>query len=336
MSDTLRITGWVVLAALGIAAPFLISSGRWLEFIELTLFVAVLGQAWNILGGYGGQYSFGHAVFFGTGAYVQALLQFRFGFSPWLALPFAIASGAGVGAMIGYLSFRYGLRGSYFALITLAFAEAFRVLARSIVSVTEGGRGVSLPLNQDSGEVWTTLQFTFAEPFLRHAGYYYMILTVLILAYIAVWRMERSRFGAQLISVRENEDAAAALGVDAFRVKMKAICLSGMIAAAAGVYYVQKYLFVDPEIAYGPAKSVEALVAPIIGGLGTVIGPLLGAAFLHSIGEVAKEAIGALIGPRPGLDLILYGMILVLVLGYLPRGLAGLLDSAWRRLGGGR
>lgn len=163
-----------------------------------------------------------------------------------------------------------------------------------------------------------------------------MILTVLIVAYALVWRMERSRFGAQLISVRENEDAAEALGVDAFRVKMKAICLSGTIAAAAGVYYVQKYLFVDPEIAYGPAKSVEALVAPIIGGLGTVVGPLLGAAFLHGIGEIAKEVIGGILGPRPGLDLILYGMILVLVLGYLPRGLAGLLNDAWRRLGGGR
>lgn len=143
MSDTVRIIGWVVLLVLGLAAPFLIESGRWLEFIELTLFVAVLGQAWNILGGYGGQYSFGHAIFFGTGAYVQALLQFRFGISPWVAMPFALAAGAGVGAMIGYLSFRYGLRGSYFALITLAFAEAFRVLARSIVSVTEGGGGLA-------------------------------------------------------------------------------------------------------------------------------------------------------------------------------------------------
>lgn len=336
MTDTIRLLGWAILLIAGLAAPFLIESGRWLEFIELTLFVAVLGQAWNVLGGFGGQYSFGHALFFGTGAYVQALLQFRYGFNPWAAMPFAIGSGAVVGAMVGYLSFRYGLRGSYFALITLAFAEAFRVLARSLVGITEGGRGVNLPLSQDPGQVWNTFQFTFAEPFLRHAGYYYTILIILIISYAVVWRMERSRFGAQLISVRENEDAAEALGVNAFRVKMKAICLSGMIAAAAGVYYVQKYLLIDPEIAYGPAKSVEALVAPIIGGLGTVVGPLLGAAFLHGIGEGAKEVIGHFIGPRPGLDLILYGMLLVLVLGFLPRGLAGLLSDFWRFVAGRR
>ncbi|MEO0823166.1 MAG: branched-chain amino acid ABC transporter permease [Pseudomonadota bacterium] len=322
--DGWRIAGWALALAAAVAAPFVIASGRWLDFIELTLFVAVLAQAWNILGGYGGQYSFGHAMFFGVGAYVQALLQFRLGVSPWAAMPLAIGAGAAVGAVVGYLSFRYGLRGSYFALITLAFAEALRVLARSLVSVTEGGRGVSLALNQDPDAVWSTLQFTFAEPFLRHAGSYYFILIVLVVAYGLVWRMERRRFGAQLIAVRENEDAAEALGVNAFRVKMKAICLSGMIAAAAGVYYVQKYLFVDPEIAFGPSKSVEALVAPIIGGLGTLAGPLLGAFFLHGAGEAAKALVGAVAEPRPGLDLILYGLILVLVLGFAPRGIAGL------------
>ena len=149
MSERARMVFWLIALALAAAAPLVIRSGRWLDFIELTLFVALLGQAWNILGGYGGQYSFGHAVFFGTGAYVQAMLQFRYGFSPWAAMPFAIGSGVAVGAFIGYLSFRYGLRGSYFALITLAFAEAFHVLARSLVSITEGGRGIQLDLVQD-------------------------------------------------------------------------------------------------------------------------------------------------------------------------------------------
>lgn len=337
MSTRTRMAFWLIALALAAAAPLLIHSGRWLDFIELTLFVALLGQAWNILGGYGGQYSFGHAVFFGTGAYIQAMLQFRYGFSPWAAIPFAIGSGVMVGAFIGYLSFRYGLRGSYFALITLAFAEAFHVLARSLVSVTEGGRGIQLDLVQDPEAALASFQFNFAGPFLSHAGYYYTVLTLLTLACIAVWRMEHRRFGAQLISVRENEDAAEALGVNAFRVKMKAICLSGAIAASAGVYYVQKFLFVDPGIAFGPSKSVDALVAPIIGGLGTVAGPIVGAFFLHGIGEAAKEGIGAFGEVPPGLDRILYGVMLVLVLGFLPRGIVGLFTDLWRRIvGGGR
>lgn len=332
MSERARMVFWLIALVLAAAAPLVIRSGRWLDFVELTLFVALLGQAWNILGGYGGQYSFGHAVFFGTGAYVQAMLQFRYGFSPWAAMPFAIGSGVAVGAFIGYLSFRYGLRGSYFALITLAFAEAFHVLARSLVSITEGGRGIQLDLVQDPAAALASFQFNFAGPFLSHAGYYYTVLTLLALACIAVWRMERRRFGAQLISVRENEDAAAALGVNAFRVKMQAICLSGAIAASAGVYYVQKFLFVDPGIAFGPSKSVDALVAPIIGGLGTVAGPIVGAFFLHGIGEAAKEAIGAFGEVPPGLDRILYGVMLVLVLGFLPRGIVGLLTDLWQRL----
>ena len=332
MSDRARLVGWGLLALALALAPFAVTSGRWIEFMELTLFIAVLGQGWNVLGGYGGQYSFGHALFFGTGAYLQALLQFKFGWSPWASLWVALAGGVLVGAFVGYLSFRYGLRGSYFALITLAFAEAFHVLARSLISVTEGGRGVQLALNQDPGRAIATFQFNFADDFLKANGYYYAILIILALASAATWWMEHSRFGAQLVAVRENEDAAEALGINAFRVKMAAICLSAAITAAGGVYYTQKFLFVDPGIAYGPGKSVEALVAPIIGGLGTVLGPLVGSAFIHGVGEGAKDLIGLFWTDRPGVDLILFGVILILVLAYLPKGLVGLLEIAWRRL----
>ena len=331
MSDRERLIGWSVLAVVLTLAPFAVTSGRWIEFMELTLFIAVLGQGWNVLGGYGGQYSFGHALFFGTGAYVQALLQFKFGFSPWAAMPLAILGGIAVGAFVGYLSFRYGLRGSYFALITLAFAEAFRVLSTSLIWITEGGRGVALDLNRDPDLAFATFQFTFAGPFLRANGFYYTILIILALASAATWWMEHSRFGAQLAAVRENEDAAEALGIDAFRVKLGAICLSAAITATAGVYYVQKFLFVDPTIAYGPGKSVEALVAPIIGGLGTVLGPLVGSVFVHFLGEGAKEVIALVWEDRPGLDLILFGVILILVLAFLPKGLVGLMESVWKR-----
>ena len=336
MSDRTRLTGWAVLLAVLAIVPLFITSGRWIEFLEMTLFIAVLGQGWNILGGYGGQYSFGHAVFFGTGAYIQALLQFKFGWSPWITLWFAISGAALIGSFVGYLSFRYGLRGSYFALITLAFAEAFHVLSRSFPNITEGGRGVQLALNQDPSLAVSSFQFNFAGPFLSAYGFYYTIFTILVLAYAITWWMEHSRFGAQLVAVRENEEAAQALGINAFRVKLGAICLSAAISASAGVYYVQKYLFIEPGIAYGPAKSVEALFAPIIGGLGTVLGPLLGSLFIHSVGEITKEMIGHVLGDRPGVDLILFGVILILVLAFLPRGLAGLLETLWKRIAGGR
>jgi len=336
MKDFSQLLGWALLLIALAVLPLFIQSARWIDFLEMTLFVAVLGQGWNILAGYGGQYSFGHALFFGTGAYIQAILQVKFGISPWVAMWFAVSGSVLVAALVGYLSFRYGLRGSYFALITLAFAEAFLVLSRSLKSITEGGNGIQVALNQDPQRAIAEFQFNFAGPFLSEYGFYYTIFIILILAFgITAW-VERSRFGAQLVAVRENEDAAKALGINAFRVKMGAICLSAGITASCGVYYVQKFLFIEPGIAYGPAKSVEALFAPIIGGLGTLLGPLLGSVFIHGVGELTKVTIGQALGGRPGVDLILFGTILILVLAFLPRGLVGLLQALWSRLTGGR
>lgn len=336
MTERTRILCWAILLAFLAFIPLFLHSARWIDFLEMTLFVAVLGQGWNILAGYGGQYSFGHALFFGTAAYIQALLQVKFGVSPWIAMWFAISGAVAVGAFVGYLSFRYGLRGSYFALITLAFAEAFLVLSRSLKSITEGGQGLQVALNQDPDQAIATFQFNFAGDFLSEYGFYYTILIILVLAYGITAKVERSRFGAQLVAVRENEDAARALGINAFKVKMGAICLSAGVTASCGVYYVQKFLFIEPSIAFGPAKSIEALFAPIIGGLGTVLGPLLGSIFIHSVGELTKVTIGQALGGRPGVDLILFGTILILALAFLPRGLAGLVQAGWTRLTGGR
>ena len=327
---------WGLLLLSFILMPLFITSNRWIGFLEMTFFVAVMGQSWNILGGYGGQYSFGHALFFGTAAYIQAIMQQKFGWSPWIAMWFAVAGTVLVASFVGYLSFRYGLKGSYFALITLAFAEAFHVLARSLDSITEGGRGIQLLLNQDPDKAISAFQFNFAGPFLSSYGFYYTILIAMVLVFAVTWLVEHSRFGAQLVAVRENEEAAEALGINTFRTKMGAILLSAAITSFAGIYYVQKYLFVEPGIAYGLSKSVEALFAPIIGGLGTVIGPLLGSFFIHGVGEITKDFIRHYVGDRPGVDLILFGVILLLVLAHMPRGLAGLLSDVWKRVAGGR
>jgi len=297
----------VAVVAVLACIPLVIDSNVVLNFLVTALLLTLAGQGWNILGGYGGQYSFGHAAFFGTGAYATAILQTRYGLNAWPAFAAGIVAGAGIGAAIGALTFRSGLRGSYFALVTLAFAEVLRIIA-SVAPIT--GAGVGLLIKLDVGA--QTLQFA------SRAGFYWLILALVAIALVITRLIEQSRFGARLVAVRENEDAARALGVDANSVKLGAITLSAAMAAAAGCFYAQYFLFIDASIAYGPAISVEALLAPIIGGVGTVFGPLLGALLIKTLGEGAKF----LTGDVPGLDLVVYGVVLIVVVAFAPRGFA--------------
>jgi branched-chain amino acid transport system permease protein len=303
--------GIVLVVALLACVPLLTSSNVVLNFMVVALLIALVGQSWNILGGYGGQYSFGHAAFFGTGAYVTAILQVRYGVNAWLGLVIGIAAGALVGAITGALSFRSGLRGSYFALVTLAFAEVLRIIA-SVAPITGAGVGTLVKLDLR----WEAFQFQSRAPF------YWIILAFVAISLLIVKRIEGSRFGAYLVAVRENEDAAKAVGIDVLRVKLAAMTLSAAITAAGGCFYAQYFLFLDAGIAYGPWISVEALLAPIIGGIGTVYGPLLGALVVKTLGEITKLATG----DAPGLDLVIYGGVLILVVAYAPRGIAGLLE----------
>lgn len=299
---------FVVFAVIA-AAPFVIMSEFWLNVVIMTLYAALLGQAWNILAGYGGQFSFGHAAFFGTGAYAVAVLQVQLGINPWLGLLAGGLLAGAVAAFVGFCTFRYGLRGSYFALATLAFAEVLRILANSLW-FTGAGVGLLIPLER----AVSNLQFQ------DRAGYFWLIWTLALAAFLAVWWIGNSRFGAQLMAVRDNEDAARALGVSAFRVKMGAIVLSGFFSGLAGVFYAQYFLYLDPIIAYGPAISITSLLVPIIGGIGTLFGPLLGAVGVHAISEIA----GGLFGDVPGISLALYGAVLMVMVLFMPRGLAGL------------
>lgn len=307
----------IVAAVFALACiPFLINSNAVLNFLVTALLLTLAGQGWNVLGGFGGQYSFGHAAFFGTGAYVTAILQVRYGFNAWPAFGIGTVAGAAVGAVIGILTFRSGLRGSYFALVTLAFAEVLRIIA-SVAPIT--GAGVGTLIKLDLGA--RALQFQ------SRAAFYWFILALVAIALVITKLIEQSRFGAWLVAVRENEDAARALGVDATRVKLGAMTISAAMTAAAGCFYAQYFLFLDAAIAYGPWISVEALLAPIIGGAGTVFGPLLGALMVKTLGEAAKHVTGDV----PGLDLVLYGVVLILVVGFAPRGVAGVIARcrAW-------
>jgi len=305
MKDLAAITAFA--AAVG-GLTLTLDSGVWLTFIMMALYASLLAQSWNMLGGYGGQFSFGHALFFGTGAYVQAIAQSTLGWNAWLALLGAVAAATCVAAFVGALTFRYGLKGSYFALVTLAFAEVFRILAVS-VDFTGGGVGLMLPLH----ESFANMQFA------SRRGYIGLVLGFVVAAMLATSWLRHSRFGAQLQAVRDNEDAARAIGVDPWSVKLGAITLSAAFMGAGGAFYVQVFQYIDPGLAFGPVSSVEALVAAIVGGMGTLWGPVLGAAVLHLLGELTRNLFGQL----PGLNMIVYGSVLVLIVMFVPRGLSG-------------
>jgi branched-chain amino acid transport system permease protein len=303
------------------AVPLITQSSVVLNFLVVALLIALVGQGWNLLGGYAGQYSFGHAAFFGTGAYVTAILQVRYDLNAWVGFAAGIAAGAAIGAAIGALAFRSGLRGSYFSLVTLAFAEVLRILA-SVAPITGAGVGTLIKLDLRA----EAFQFQSRVPF------YLIMLGLVAISLVLMRAIERSRFGVWLVAIRENENAASALGIDVTTTKVAAMVLSAAATAAGGCFYAQYYLFIDAGIAYGSWISIEALLAPIIGGVGTVFGPLLGALAVKSVGEATK----LVAGDSPGLDLVIYGSVLILVVAFAPRGVAGLLGGlrGWFRRGG--
>lgn len=306
MKDLRSIAVFVLLVAL---IPLLSDSGVLLNFVMTALYACLLSQAWNVLGGFGGQFSFGHALFFGTGAYAHSILQISGGMNPWLALPLAMAFSAAVGAFMGAASFRYGLKGSYFALVTLACAEVFRIVAVT-VPFTGAGVGLMLPLRESA----SNMQFS------SRAGYVWLILGLVTLALLVTSWLRHSRFGAYLQAVRDNEDAARAVGVNPLRVKLAATVLSAALMGAGGAFYVQVFQYIDPSIAYGSHTSVEALVGAIVGGLGTLWGPVLGALALHVLADLTRNLFGSV----PGINMVIYGCVLVIIVMFLPRGIAGL------------
>jgi branched-chain amino acid transport system permease protein len=304
---------WIAAALCLLAlAPFALRSQALVNLALLTAISASLGQAWNLAGGFGGLTSFGHAVFFGVGAYAAAILQTRFGLSPWLGLPAGAALGAAVGYGIGVAAFRAGLRGSYFALITLAFAEAFRVLANSL-DITNGGLGILIPLRP------SVANFQFSD---RRASYALSLALLALTLAAAMW-LRRSRFGARLAAVRDSEDAARALGIDPVMIKARVLALSGGLTALGGVLYAQTYLYIDPSVAFGAERSVEMLLVAMVGGVGTVLGPVLGAIVLHAIADGSRALIDT-----PGFAPMLYGVVLLVVIAVLPGGVTRLFRHA--------
>ena len=290
------------------------------NLVHLTIMMflfAVMGQGWNILGGYAGQASFGHTIFFGTGAYISTVLYLRLGLTPWIGMIAATIGGVLLALFIGSLSFRYGLKGPFFALIMLAFAEIFHMVSLGWEFIGSA-EGLLIPLE---GNAPLKMQF------LDKKAFYFISLWMVIGSLYLVWCLERTKIGLYFLACREDHDAAEALGVNTFRAQLIAIALSAGITAMAGTVYAQYLLYIDPDSVFGLLNSVEIMIRPIIGGAGTVLGPLLGSLILTPLAEYSRLALQS----YSGVYLMWYGVILVVVIIFLPNGLMGLFKSIQNR-----
>ena len=307
----------IVLLAIACIFPFL--SGRYMLSVGISILImALLGQSWNIMSGYAGQFSFGHAAFFGIGAYTSSILYLDHGISPWFGMIVGMCLAALVGLLIGVLSFRYKLRGDFFALVTLAFAEILRVLFNNTKAL-KGAAGVLIPYRIN----WQEFQFASDRAF------YFVLLAIVIIVTVFIAMMSRRKFGICLVAIKENQDAASSLGVPVLKYKLLAMAISAAFAAMAGTFYAQYYGFIDPSVVFAASISVEAIVPCIIGGSGTLGGPLLGALIIIPLQEFSNN----LFEGTNGVNMIIYGCLIVLFVVFCRDGIYG---TIIRRLKGAR
>lgn len=292
----------LALLPLGIRKDFLLSI-----FINIFLF-AYLGQCWNILGGYAGYLSLGHTVFFGIGAYASSILFCSFGINPWLGMLCGAVLAMLVGVVISYLSFRYGLRGIFFAMITLAFGVIFRVIFTN-AEVLGGAQGVLIPLKNPS-----IANFQF----LGKLGYFYIGLILVMMSLVITWFISTRKFGYNLLAIKDNETASQALGIHTNRYKLLATCLSAFLTAFGGTLYAQYLMYISPETVFSLNLSIEIVLIVIIGGMGTLFGPVLGAFVLIPVGELTRAVLGE---GAMGMHVVVYGFILIIFCLVLPNGL---------------
>jgi branched-chain amino acid transport system permease protein len=294
-----------------LVAP-LVADRYLVSVLTLILYFAYLGQAWNLMMGFAGQLSLGHALYVGLGAYVAALLWFYFGIGPWLGVFAAVAVAMAAGAVVGWLGFRFGVEGVYFALLTIAAAEFTRI-AFDHLGFAGGSGGLFLPYEERRlGEWWNLRggQFLF---------YYLALFLAVGGVALAAW-LARSRLGYHWLAVREDERAARSLGIDAFRAKMTAVLVSSGMTAVGGVFYAFYNNNLFPGQIFDIGRSIELLLGPIVGGLGTVFGPVVGAFILTPLGEGLIALTQRLGIDAPGVKAIFYGLTLVVIIYVRPSG----------------
>lgn len=329
--DTWRRRQLITLAvgtvALGLL-PMVLGEQHQTVAVRILIF-AIMAVAWNIMSGFGGMFSFGHAAFFGIGAYTDAYLLTNHGVSPWISMIVGAVLAALVGSVIAYLCLRYRLAGSYFALATFAFAQMFLLLAQNL-EVLNKTEGFNVPiLHSDS---WWMLQFEQGSP-----NYLWIPSAILTAAVLFTIFYVRTRAGQYVQAVRDDEIAAASLGINTMKYRLIAVAASCALAAVAGAYYTQYYFYIAPEQAFGPAVSVGAIVPAVIGGIGTIWGPVVGAAVIGPLSELISGLLRhppdylGFLGGVFGLDIATYSVLLILIVIFMPKGIFGTIRARWGR-----
>ncbi|HEV8614631.1 MAG TPA: branched-chain amino acid ABC transporter permease [Methylomirabilota bacterium] len=309
--DALRSrAGALVVFGLAALTPLVSRDAFFLDSLILIIMWGALSAAWNVAGGYAGQVSLGHAAFFGIGAYSAALVSVR-GRSPWLGLLVGVLLSIVAGSLIGYLSNR--LKGPYFALSTIAFSQVLLIVASRWRGFTAGSEGVPVPFRPG---FWTLG--------LGHVAWVYVALALALVCYGVEIYLERSRRGYQLAGVREDEDAAEALGIATRRLKVWAVTLSAALTSVGGSLWAQYVGFVDPAYVFSIDLSIRFALNTIIGGMGTALGPWLGSILITSLETYLRATLAGVKTGFTGVYLIIYGVVLILVVRFVPEGLAGL------------
>ncbi len=311
--------GALVLFGLAALTPLAVHDAFFLDSLVLILIWGALSAAWNVASGYAGQVSLGHSAFFGIGAYSAALLATRWQASPWIGLLVGVLLSVGAGAIIGYLSNR--LRGPYFALSTIAFSQVLLIVASRWRGFTAGSEGIPVPFRPG-----------FATLGLGHVAWVYVALVLALIYYGVQMYFERSRLGYQLAGVREDEDAAEALGIASRRLKVRAVTLSAALTSVGGSLWAQYVGFVDPFYVFSVDLSVRFALNTIIGGLGTALGPFLGSLLITSLETYLRATFSGMKTGFAGIYLVIYGCALILVVRFLPEGLAGLTGRLGARI----
>lgn len=279
-----------------------------LGIFVVIFFWAYVGQSWNVLTGYTGHISLGHSLYIGIGAYSTTFMAQTFGLTPWIGMILGGLIAVTIALFLGYLGFRFGLRGVYFVIMTIAFAELARLIV-SHIEVLGSFTGIFLDFNPS----FYNFQFRGNIP------YYYIALGLMIASLLIVRILEVSKIGRFSVAIREDEEAAQALGVNTFKYNMIAIAISAFMTSLAGAFYANYIFYLHPNTMFGMSTSIELILRPIVGGLGTLFGPVIGSFILTPLSEISRAYFAK--GGMEGLHLILYGVLAILVVLFMPKGI---------------
>jgi branched-chain amino acid transport system permease protein len=314
---TLRSPIWWGALVIAAVMPFFLPS-YYLHILTLALVYVALASSWNIVGGMAGQISLAHSLFIGTGAMLSSALLLKLGINMWLGLLISAAVAGALGAVIAWIDFRFQLGHLSFVLITLAFAEMGSIIVEGW-DFLGGASGLLLP--KDTGDFWA-FQFGGGQ------GAFWVMLALAAICVLASVAILNAPLGYYLRTIRDNEKAAQAIGVNILRYKIIAMVISAVLASVVGTAYVRYLTFADPYLLVSPVITIEIVLFATVGGLGRAYGPALGALLLVPLGEILRGKLGTTL---PGLHYFIYGIVVIAVILITPRGLLPLFERLWAK-----